>query len=709
MWGRAKRSSVALAVLLVSASVAVLPVVAAPPSSANANGVAFTVSEVPGSGYAPGAPVVALTFDDGPSGAITPGVLDVLRSKGANATFFTLGSEISKRPDLAQRAVAEGNSVQAHTWSHVDLTKLPADQWGAQVDNDVAYTAAVTGAPVTCLRPPYGRWNASVASRLLARGLTPLMWDDDPGDTKGNSTAEIVSEAVGTAHAGSIIILHDAATKAATLAALPAIIDGVRAKGLRIVTLCSKPPPPPIQVRDVATFGAGAGYVLSGDGVLHEFGGAPARQGPRFGADLARRVVLRSNGTSGYVLDAYGGLHPFGGAPAVASPAAWPGADMARGVALRANGKSGWVLDAWGGVHPFGGAPAATGAPYWRGWDIARAVVATSDTAGYVLDGWGVLHPFGGAPVLAGLPGTPGSDQWRSVIMGFDDRSGYVLDEFGGLKAFGQAPRKTRNGPWPGADAARGVGLFDDGISGVVVDRLGRLSGFRGAPRTVGVAVGADGQHGYALDAFGKLHPLGGAPTTGPPLWPGWEIARAVAVRADGVSGYVLDGLRRPSSVRRCARGPRRRVLVRLGHRAWSRAPRGWCLRLRARRLRRPSSVRRCARGPRRRVLVRLGHRAGDHAPSRWCLRLRARRLGRRAPVRRCTRGDRCALLAGFGHRDRADDARRRARMGARRTGRRASDQRRRSAPRPSALADRSGRDRTLGGQHRSPASSASA
>ena len=217
--------------MVVAAGVAGIPAVQAPPAAANPNGVAFSVWDIPGSavraGHAGGRPHLR-RWPEHHDHAGDPRRAQGRRAR--NATFFTVGTEIQKRPDLARRAIAEGDSVQAHTWSHLDLTKLPADQWGVQVDQRRRVHRGRTGVPVKCLRPPYGTWNASVASGSLPRGLTPVMWNDNPGDTTGNSTAQIVSEAVGQAQAGSIIAMHDSATKARTLAALPAIIDGVRAR-----------------------------------------------------------------------------------------------------------------------------------------------------------------------------------------------------------------------------------------------------------------------------------------------------------------------------------------------------------------------------------------------------------------------------------------------------------------------------------------------
>jgi hypothetical protein len=152
---------------------------------------------------------------------------------------------------------------------------------------------------------------------------------------------------------------------------------------------------------------------------LHPFGGAPAPRTTGYWAnwDIAKRLVILSDGTGGYVLDGWGGLHPFAVGSAAMPPVVtlggyWRGWNIARGVALTPGSTaatvSGVTLDAYGGVHSFSGPsitraanPSITG--YWKNWDIARSIVfvPTSTAAaprGWVLDGLGGIHPFGGAP-----------------------------------------------------------------------------------------------------------------------------------------------------------------------------------------------------------------------------------------------------------------------------------------------------------------------
>ncbi|MGZ4797666.1 MAG: polysaccharide deacetylase family protein, partial [Acidimicrobiia bacterium] len=425
-----------VAAVAVLAVTGLVPFVGVPGAGATAN-PAFSAFDLADPPAPPGSPVVALTFDDGPSPQITPGVLDTLAANGATATFFVIGNWANAHPDLVRRAVDLGNSVQVHTMSHARLDRLSTAQIDAEIDPEISLLTNLTGRRPSCLRPPYGAWNGTVVNAAASRGLATVMWNVNPGDTEAGATSgSIASRALAGARPGAIIAMHDSGAKGATLAALPTILAGLRARGLAPVSMCSGSVP----TRDVAVRADGrSGYTLDANGALHEFGGAPPILGSAMLPHLARRVVLRSDGRSGYVLDGFGGIHPFGGAPnPTGGTAYWPGWDIARGIALRPDGQSGWVLDGFGGVHPWGGAPEVTQPAYWPGWDIARAIVATPGGAGgYVLDGFGGLHPFGSAAPARNGPYWPGSDRARAIVLGFDGRSGWVLDAAGTLSRFG--------------------------------------------------------------------------------------------------------------------------------------------------------------------------------------------------------------------------------------------------------------------------------
>jgi len=196
-------------------------------------------SQVPDAGYPAGRKVVALTFDDGPSPTYTPQVLQILESYRVPASFEIIGSQGAQYPNLLEQEAAAGFGLVNHTWDHVDLTKTSPSGWVAEVDRDDSLLESVTHRPAECLRPPYGYTNASVISQLAQRGLGELMWDIDPSDYLLPGASVIAQRVLSALHPGAIIILHDGGgDRSQTVAALPSIINGVRAAGYAFVEVC---------------------------------------------------------------------------------------------------------------------------------------------------------------------------------------------------------------------------------------------------------------------------------------------------------------------------------------------------------------------------------------------------------------------------------------------------------------------------------------
>ena len=177
---------------------------------------------------------VALTFDDGPmpGPARTEGMLDALKAKEAKGTFFVLGRQVVLYPEIARRAVAEGNRLGNHTYNHPDLTRLTSTAIAKEFSDT---TAAIrnAGLPATSLmRPPYGSTNSVVAAEGDKQGLTQVLWNVDPGDWKGMPAADVrryvnqLSQGLGNI---IVVLLHDAGEPNNTVEALPGIIDDYRA------------------------------------------------------------------------------------------------------------------------------------------------------------------------------------------------------------------------------------------------------------------------------------------------------------------------------------------------------------------------------------------------------------------------------------------------------------------------------------------------
>lgn len=206
-------------------------------SPAAAKGLpAGLISAIPGPMVSP---EVALTFDDGPSRVFTPQVLAVLAARGATATFFMVGRSAQADPNEVRAVVAAGNAVGGHTWDHTRLPSLSEQAFAAQVDRTDQLLVTLTGRPLRCVRPPYGRYDRVVVERLATRGLATVLWDADPRDWSRPGVDAIVARVAAGLHPGAIIELHDGGgDRSQTVAALPAILDLIAARGYRTVPLC---------------------------------------------------------------------------------------------------------------------------------------------------------------------------------------------------------------------------------------------------------------------------------------------------------------------------------------------------------------------------------------------------------------------------------------------------------------------------------------
>lgn len=202
-----------------------------PLPSPNEPPVGLRVARVPVSGM-----YVALTFDDGPSPATTPQALEILRRNGAHGTFFVTGANASRHQALLARMAAEGHEIGVHSWTHAQLTRCSA----AKVDHEIADTAEVirraTGQAPKLMRPPYGATNAALNKRMMADyGLRTILWDVDTLDWRHPGVQRVIDTAVGKARPGSIILVHD--IHASTIAALEGIVQGLQARGFKLVTV----------------------------------------------------------------------------------------------------------------------------------------------------------------------------------------------------------------------------------------------------------------------------------------------------------------------------------------------------------------------------------------------------------------------------------------------------------------------------------------
>ncbi len=182
------------------------------------------------------APVVALTFDDGPKEGLTPKLLNILKARRVKATFFVLGKCVANHPDIAKRIVAEGHEIANHSWSHPLFTKLSDAAVRSQLRRTHDIVRKTTGVEMRNMRPPYGGITNRQKNWIYNEfGYPTILWSVDPLDWKNRNARLVTQRLVAGAHPGAILLAHD--IHASTVAAMPATIDALLAKGFRFLTV----------------------------------------------------------------------------------------------------------------------------------------------------------------------------------------------------------------------------------------------------------------------------------------------------------------------------------------------------------------------------------------------------------------------------------------------------------------------------------------
>ena len=172
---------------------------------------------------------VGLTFDDGPSNAHTPALLNALKQNGLRATVFNEGRYAAAYPAQVRAEVSAGMWVGNHSYTHPHLTQETYSQIDTELGNTQRAIANAGGGTPKLFRPPYGETNSTVRSVEAKYGLTQIIWDVDSQDWNGASVAAIVA-ANSRLTNGQIILMHE--WPANTLTAIPQIAHVLAGKGL---------------------------------------------------------------------------------------------------------------------------------------------------------------------------------------------------------------------------------------------------------------------------------------------------------------------------------------------------------------------------------------------------------------------------------------------------------------------------------------------
>ena len=182
---------------------------------------------------ATGSKLIALTFDDGP-GKYTPQLLDAFAEKGVKATFFVVGPNAERYPEIIRRQYNEGHQIANHTWNHPQLTKLSVVKIQEELYSTENAIDKALGFDIgrLMLRPPYGDHNATVRS---AANVPIIYWSVDTLDWKNKNATTVKNRIINGAKDGAILLLHD--IHSTTVQGTIAAIDELKRQGYTFVTV----------------------------------------------------------------------------------------------------------------------------------------------------------------------------------------------------------------------------------------------------------------------------------------------------------------------------------------------------------------------------------------------------------------------------------------------------------------------------------------
>lgn len=192
----------------------------------------------------------ALTFDDGPSLATTPRLLDVLARHQARATFFLLAPNVRRAPEVARRLAAEGHELALHGSSHWPMALSSPGLIRTEIEKCARAIQDVAGVQARFFRPPFGFMTPRQSALVRLLGYMPVLGDVYPEDPRRPGTERIVSRVMRRLCAGSILILHDGSPlgerdRSQTVDAVSVILEQSSRQGLAAVTVAELLDAPP--------------------------------------------------------------------------------------------------------------------------------------------------------------------------------------------------------------------------------------------------------------------------------------------------------------------------------------------------------------------------------------------------------------------------------------------------------------------------------
>lgn len=184
---------------------------------------------------------IALTFDDGPS-PDTLEILDVLRRENVKATFFLVGREVEKYPEITRKIAGDGHEIGNHSYSHPIFLFCSSNKTRRELRQTQEIIKKITGVEPKIARPPCGVRSYAYFAAVKELGLQTIQWSDTGFDWKKIPAERIAQNILETVQRDSIVLLHDGdsagkRSRRATAEALPPVLRGLHEKGLRVAPL----------------------------------------------------------------------------------------------------------------------------------------------------------------------------------------------------------------------------------------------------------------------------------------------------------------------------------------------------------------------------------------------------------------------------------------------------------------------------------------
>lgn len=180
----------------------------------------------------PNAPMVAITFDDGPNPSNTQRILDTLNANYSHATFFVVGTNAEKYQDTLKSISVSGSEIGNHSYAHKNLTTLSESEVEEEIDAVNRVVKKATGENATVIRPPYGAFDDDLLNQLKE---PIILWDLDTEDWDSRNAQVIVDKVLSEVNDGDIILMHD--IYESTAEAVEILIPKLKEAGYQVVTV----------------------------------------------------------------------------------------------------------------------------------------------------------------------------------------------------------------------------------------------------------------------------------------------------------------------------------------------------------------------------------------------------------------------------------------------------------------------------------------